>query len=34
VSSANWHLGPGTYELYCSLPGHMRRGMHARLVVH
>jgi hypothetical protein len=33
VSSASWHLGPGTYELYCSLPGHMRRGMHARLVV-
>jgi len=33
VSSADWHLGPGIYELYCSLPGHMRRGMHARLVV-
>ena len=33
VGSASWHLGPGTYELYCSLPGHMRRGMHARLVV-
>jgi hypothetical protein len=33
VASANWHLGPGTYELYCSLPGHRHRGMHARLVV-
>jgi hypothetical protein len=33
VSSAGWHLGPGTYELYCSLPGHLHRGMHARLVV-
>jgi hypothetical protein len=28
-----WHLRRGTYELYCSMPGHVRLGMHARLVV-
>ncbi len=33
VSQAGWRLAPGTYELYCSMPGHLRRGMHTRLVV-
>jgi uncharacterized cupredoxin-like copper-binding protein len=33
VSQASWHLGPGTYELYCSMPGHLRRGMHTRITV-
>lgn len=26
-------LAPGTYDLYCSLPGHRDRGMRAVLVV-
>ena len=29
-----WRLTPGRYELYCSLPGHFRRGMHTIVVVH
>jgi hypothetical protein len=33
ISQAAWRLAPGTYELYCSMPGHLRRGMHTRLVV-
>jgi plastocyanin len=33
VTQATWHLAPGTYELYCSMPGHLRRGMHARITV-
>jgi hypothetical protein len=33
LSSASWHLRRGVYELYCSLPGHRARGMHARIVV-
>jgi plastocyanin len=33
VSQASWRLAPGTYELYCSMPGHLRRGMHTRIVV-
>ena len=33
ISHATWHLGRGTYELYCSMPGHMKKGMHARLTV-
>jgi uncharacterized cupredoxin-like copper-binding protein len=33
VSQAAWHLSPGTYELYCSMPGHLRRGMHTRITV-
>jgi plastocyanin len=33
ISHATWHLGRGTYELYCSMPGHMKLGMHARLTV-
>ena len=26
-------LAPGTYTLYCSLPGHEQLGMHATLTV-
>lgn len=33
VSDATWHLKPGHYELYCSMPGHVALGMHARLTV-
>jgi hypothetical protein len=33
IGEGSWNLQPGTYELYCSLPGHLRRGMHMQLVV-
>ena len=33
LSQAIWHLRAGRYELYCSLPGHLMMGMHARLAV-
>jgi uncharacterized cupredoxin-like copper-binding protein len=33
IRQAAWHLSKGTYELYCSMPGHMKLGMHARLTV-
>jgi plastocyanin len=33
LTTATWHLGPGRYLLYCSLPGHETRGMRAYLVV-
>jgi uncharacterized cupredoxin-like copper-binding protein len=33
VSEATWHLSPGTYELYCSMPNHLKRGMHTRITV-
>jgi hypothetical protein len=33
VRQADWHLAKGTYELYCSMPGHLKLGMHARLTV-
>lgn len=33
ISDATWHLKPGRYELYCSMPGHMQLGMHAKLRV-
>jgi hypothetical protein len=33
LRQATWHLSKGTYELYCSMPGHMKLGMHARLTV-
>ena len=33
VSNATWHLKAGRYELYCSMPGHLKLGMHARLRV-
>jgi plastocyanin len=33
LRQATWHLAKGTYELYCSMPGHMKLGMHARIRV-
>jgi uncharacterized cupredoxin-like copper-binding protein len=33
IRQATWHLSKGTYELYCSMPGHMKLGMQARLTV-
>jgi uncharacterized cupredoxin-like copper-binding protein len=33
LRQATWRLSKGTYELYCSMPGHMKLGMHARLTV-
>lgn len=33
ISQATWHLSRGNYEMYCSMPGHMKLGMHARLSV-
>ena len=33
MRQATWTLRPGTYELYCTMPGHLKAGMHARLVV-
>ncbi len=33
VSQATWHLAPGNYELYCSMPGHLKKGMHTRITV-
>ncbi len=33
VSQATWRLAPGTYELYCSMPNHLKRGMHTRITV-
>ncbi len=33
VHSAVWHLSPGRYEIYCSLPGHLMMGMHADIRV-
>jgi hypothetical protein len=33
LSQASWHLRPGRYELYCSMPGHRAKGMHTLLVV-
>jgi hypothetical protein len=33
LTEATWHLAPGRYELYCSLPGHAVKGMRAYLVV-
>lgn len=33
ISQATWHLRAGHYELYCSMPGHMALGMHAKLTV-
>lgn len=34
LGNGKWHLRPGRYELYCSLPGHLALGMHTVLVVH
>lgn len=33
IGRATWHLKAGKYELFCSMPGHMKLGMHARLSV-
>jgi plastocyanin len=33
VNQATWHLKAGRYELFCSMPGHMKLGMRARLTV-
>jgi plastocyanin len=33
ISDATWHLKAGHYELYCSMPGHIQLGMHAKLTV-
>jgi hypothetical protein len=33
ISQATWHLKAGHYELFCSMPGHLALGMHARLTV-
>jgi len=33
IGDATWHLRAGHYELYCSMPGHMQLGMHAKLTV-
>jgi uncharacterized cupredoxin-like copper-binding protein len=33
VSEATWHLKPGHYELFCSMPGHLAMGMHSKLRV-
>jgi plastocyanin len=32
-AEAFWRLPAGRYELYCALPQHARRGMHAVIVV-
>jgi uncharacterized cupredoxin-like copper-binding protein len=33
IRIATWTLGPGTYELYCSMPGHLKAGMHSRITI-
>ena len=33
IHTGVWHLTAGRYEIYCSLPGHLAMGMHARLSV-
>ena len=33
ITTAVWHLRAGRYELYCSMPGHLKMGMHTRLTV-
>ncbi len=33
LSQASWKLPEGRYVLYCSLPGHEKRGMRAVLTV-
>jgi uncharacterized cupredoxin-like copper-binding protein len=33
LGQASWHLKPGRYELYCSMPGHRKKGMHTTLTV-
>lgn len=33
ISHAVWHLKPGHYEVYCSLPGHLAMGMHTTITI-
>jgi hypothetical protein len=33
LHQSTWKLSAGTYEMYCSLPGHLMRGMHVRIRV-
>ncbi len=33
VTTATWKLSPGRYQLYCSLPGHMKAGMRVQITV-
>ena len=33
VTSQKLNLGPGTWKLYCTLPGHDQAGMHALITV-
>ena len=33
LRAATWRLKPGRYELYCSMPGHLKLGMHSKLIV-
>jgi hypothetical protein len=33
LHQSTWRLGAGSYELYCSMPGHAARGMRARIRV-
>lgn len=33
IGEAGWRLKPGSYELYCSLAGHFKHGMHVKLRV-
>jgi hypothetical protein len=33
LGQSTWRLGPGRYELYCSMPGHLRHGMHVTIRV-
>jgi hypothetical protein len=33
LHNATWHLRAAHYELYCSMPGHLKMGMHTRITV-
>jgi hypothetical protein len=33
ISYATWHLKHGRYMIYCSMPGHFQKGMHAHITV-
>lgn len=33
ITYATWHLKRGRYMIYCSMPGHFQKGMHARITV-
>ena len=33
ISYATWHLTRGRYMIYCSMPGHFQKGMHAHITV-